>query len=72
MHGMLPKVAKITISIRNNEGNVPFCHVLCLGMHSNVMFLFMVQALQDPLLCSSTLTSTLIFLCSLLSLITLC
>jgi hypothetical protein len=28
--------------------------MLCLEMHSNVMLRFMVQALQDPLLCSST------------------
>jgi hypothetical protein len=29
--------------------------VLCLGMHSNVMHRFMVQAFQDPPFCSSTL-----------------
>jgi hypothetical protein len=28
--------------------------MLCLGMHSNVMPCFMVQALQDPPLCSRT------------------
>jgi hypothetical protein len=28
--------------------------MLCLGMHSNVMHRFMVQAFQDPPLCSST------------------
>jgi hypothetical protein len=28
--------------------------VLCLGMHSNVMHRFMVQAFQDPPFCSST------------------
>ncbi len=28
--------------------------MLCLGMHSNVMHRFMVQAFQDPSLCSST------------------
>ena len=28
--------------------------MLCLGMHSNVMLRFMVQALQDAPLCSST------------------
>jgi hypothetical protein len=28
--------------------------MLCLEMDSNVMLRFMVQALQDPLLCSST------------------
>jgi hypothetical protein len=31
--------------------------VLCLGMHSNVMLRFMVQALQDLPLCSSTVRS---------------
>ncbi len=35
-----------------------FCHVFCLGIHSNVMLRFMVQALQDPPLCSSTVTDT--------------
>jgi hypothetical protein len=34
--------------------------VLCLRMHSNVMLRFMVKALQDPPLCSSTFTTTLI------------
>ena len=29
--------------------------MLCLGMHSNVMLRFMVQAFQDPPLCSRTL-----------------
>ena len=29
--------------------------MLCLGMHSNVMLRFIVQAFQDPLLCSITL-----------------
>jgi hypothetical protein len=29
--------------------------MLCLAMHSNVMLRFMVQALQDPPLCSSTI-----------------
>ena len=28
--------------------------MLCLGMHCNVMLRFMVQALQDPSLCTST------------------
>jgi hypothetical protein len=28
--------------------------MLCLGMHCNVMLRFMVQALQNPPLCSST------------------
>jgi hypothetical protein len=28
--------------------------MICLGMHSNVMLRFMVQAFQDPPLCSST------------------
>jgi len=31
--------------------------MLCLGMHSNVMLRFMVQAFQDPPLCRSTLYS---------------
>jgi len=30
--------------------------MLCLGMHSNVMLRFKVQALQDPPLCSSTVS----------------
>ncbi len=29
--------------------------MLCLGMHSNVMHRFMVQAFQDPSLCSSAI-----------------
>jgi hypothetical protein len=49
MHGILPKVG-----ISCNQGTRPFCHVLCLGMHTNVMLRFMVQALQDPPSCSST------------------
>ncbi len=28
--------------------------MICLGMHSNVMLRFMVQAFQNPPLCSST------------------
>ncbi len=47
------KWLKKLFSISNNEGITPFCHVLCLGMHSNVMLRFM-QALQDLPLCSST------------------
>jgi hypothetical protein len=35
--------------------------MLCLGMHSNVMLRFMVQAFQDPPLCSSTKSSFLTF-----------
>ncbi len=42
-------------SISNNWGTTSFCHMICLGMHSNVMLRFMVQAFQDPPLCSSTL-----------------
>ncbi len=30
--------------------------MICLGIHSNVMLRFMVQAFQDPPLCSSTST----------------
>ncbi len=41
--------------------------MLCLGMHSNVMHRFMVQAFQDPPLCSSTINqlpfSILEFMC---------
>jgi hypothetical protein len=50
------KVVEITtvFGINCNQGTSPFCHVLCLGMHTNVMLRFMVQALQDPPLCSST------------------
>ncbi len=29
-------------------------HVLCFGMHSNVMICFVTQVLQDPLLSSHT------------------
>ncbi len=50
----IPKVIEITIYIRNNFGTTPFCHVLCLWMHINVMHRFMVQAFQDPPFCSST------------------
>ncbi len=32
--------------------------VLCLGRHINVMLCCMMQALQDPPLCSSTVKST--------------
>ncbi len=42
----------------NNWGTTPFCYVLCLGMHSNVMHRFMVQAFQDPRLCSRTYFSS--------------
>ncbi len=53
MHGILPKVVEITIQCKQ-QLRTPFCHMLCLGMHSNMMLRFMVQALQDPPLCSST------------------
>jgi hypothetical protein len=33
--------------------------MLCLGMHSNVMLRFMVQAFQNPPLCSSTVDTVL-------------
>ncbi len=49
-----PKWFKQLISKNNNEGTAQFCHVLCLEMPSNVMLRFMVQALKDPPLCSST------------------
>jgi hypothetical protein len=39
----------------------PFSHVLCLGMHSNVMLRFIVHALQDPPLCSSTVSALMLF-----------
>ncbi len=45
------KWLNLLFNISNNLGTTPFCHVLCLGMHSNVsnvMGRFMVQALQDP------------------------
>jgi hypothetical protein len=29
--------------------------MICLGMHSNVMLCFIMQAFQDPPLCSSTI-----------------
>jgi hypothetical protein len=32
--------------------------MLCLGMHSNVMLRFMVQAFQNPPLCSITVNSS--------------
>ncbi len=47
----------LTQSGWNNQfvlGTTPFCHMRCLGMHTNVKLCFMVQALQDPPLCSST------------------
>ncbi len=50
----IPKVIEITINISNNQGTTPFCHVLCLGMQSNVMHRFMVHAFQDPPFSSST------------------
>jgi hypothetical protein len=34
---------------------MPFCHMIRLGIYSNVMLRFMVQALQEPPLCSRTL-----------------
>jgi len=52
------KMVEITIGISCNSGTAPFCHVLCLGMDINVMLRFMVQALQDPPLCSSTVGNT--------------
>ncbi len=54
MHGILPKVVEITIQCKQQLRTTPFCHMLCLGMHINLMLRFMVQALQDPRLCSST------------------
>jgi hypothetical protein len=36
----------------------PFCHVLCLRVDSDVMLRFIVQALQEPPLCSSTVGNT--------------
>ncbi len=57
MNGKLPKVVEITIfykqQLRNNT-----IHMLCLGMHVNVMLRSMVQALQDLPLCSSTDSSS--------------
>jgi hypothetical protein len=53
MHGIKPKVVEITIWYK--QQTTPFCHMLGLGMHNNVILCFMVQALQDPSLCSSTL-----------------
>ncbi len=50
----IPKVIEIPIKRNNNKGTTPFCHVLCLEMHSNVMHRFMVQAVQDPPFCRST------------------
>ncbi len=47
MHGILPKWLKYKCMQQLSR-------VLCLGMHSYVMLRFMVQALQDPPLCSST------------------
>jgi hypothetical protein len=44
----IPKVVEIAIYKSNNLGTTSFCHVLCLGMHCNVMLRLMVQALQDP------------------------
>ncbi len=42
--------------VQTTSKEKPFCHVLCFGMHSNVMHRFMVQAFQDPQLCSNTTT----------------
>ncbi len=47
--------------ISGRHRTTPFCHVLCLGMHCNVMLRFMVQALQDPPLCSNTSDTSLLF-----------
>jgi hypothetical protein len=52
MHGILLKVIEITIKYKQQLKITPFCHMLCLGMHSNVMHRFMVQAFQDPTLCT--------------------
>jgi hypothetical protein len=55
MHGILPKVVEIAIKFKQQlRNNTILSRVLCLEMHSNVMLRFMVQALQDPPLCSST------------------
>ncbi len=54
MHDILPKVVEITIQCKQQFRTTPFCHMLCLEMHSNMMLRFIVQALQDPALCSST------------------
>jgi hypothetical protein len=46
MHGVLTKMVELIIlckqQLRNNT--ILFCHVLCLGMHSNVTYRFMLQA----------------------------
>jgi hypothetical protein len=58
MHGILPKVveiSQITTEYKQPLRNyTSFCDLICLGMHSNMMLRFMVQAFQDPPLCSST------------------
>jgi hypothetical protein len=43
---------------QSGSGTALFCHVLCLRLHGNVMLRFMVQALQDPPLCSSIICWT--------------
>ncbi len=63
----IPKVIEISIKRNNNKKTTPFCHVLCLGMHSNVKHRFMVQAFQDPPVCSITVLDV-FSLCTPLSL----
>ncbi len=56
MHGILPEVVEITTyykqQLRNNI--ILWRDLFRNALHSNVMLRFMVQAFQDPPLCSST------------------
>ncbi len=52
MHDILPKVVEITIYYKQQLRN-SICHMLCLGLHINVMLRFMMQTLQDPPLCGN-------------------
>ncbi len=59
MHGILPKVMEINIKyklqLRNNNISSRALFRDAHFLHSNVKLRFMVQALQDPPLCSSTI-----------------
>jgi hypothetical protein len=48
MHGILPKVAEISIKYNQQLRNSTILSRALFRMHSNVMLRFMVQALQDP------------------------
>jgi hypothetical protein len=58
MHGILPKLVELTILYKQQLRNNTILACALLEMHSYMMLRFMVQALQDPPLCSSIIYMT--------------